>query len=224
MLIYTTELDLDDYAVSCQGARVEHVRTGKILHHSTLPQADVAPLVAEGMARGFTVMLWLYDAVYAQADSPFLDAYREETRDVPVKLADLATLVDQPTEKVIWAGEPSAVISSLREFRMTHGDRMSLTITTDWSLEFTGLKANKNDGVAALAKHLGISADAILAFGDGNNDVPLLSWAGFGVAMPHGRAAAHAAANLVAPAGDPESAFARAVELITANFAMSEVA
>ena len=45
----------------------------------------------------------------------------------------------------------------------------------------------------------------------GNNDVALLKWAGLGIAMPHGRAAARAAAKRVAPPGDPETALARAV-------------
>jgi hypothetical protein len=73
--------------------------------------------------------------------------------------------------------------------------------------------------VAAVATAAGISHKAVLAFGDGHNDVTLLSWAGLGVAMPHGRAAAHAAAQMVAPHGDPESALSRAVDLITKEFA-----
>ena len=51
----------------------------------------------------------------------------------------------------------------------------------------------------------------MIAFGDGNNDVPLLSWAGLGVAMPNGRPAAKAAAKRVAPVGDPETSLSRAV-------------
>jgi hydroxymethylpyrimidine pyrophosphatase-like HAD family hydrolase len=42
----------------------------------------------------------------------------------------------------------------------------------------------------------------------------MLSWAGLGVAMNHGNAAAIAAAKIVSPSGPPETAFARAVDAI----------
>ena len=51
-----------------------------------------------------------------------------------------------------------------------------------------------------------------LAFGDGNNDVELLRWAGCSFAMHHGRTSAREAARHVSPAGPPETAFARAVD------------
>ena len=54
----------------------------------------------------------------------------------------------------------------------------------------------------------------MLAFGDGNNDAAMLAWAGLGVAMPHASEAALAAADRVAPAGNPETALARAVEMV----------
>ena len=103
-------------------------------------------------------------------------------------------------------------------------DRLLVTITESWSLEFSALDANKRDGVAALAKRLGVSREAVLAFGDGNNDVQLLEWAGMGVAMPHGRPAAHSAANFVAPAGNPEAALARGVEVVMQGFEEAKVA
>jgi hydroxymethylpyrimidine pyrophosphatase-like HAD family hydrolase len=56
-----------------------------------------------------------------------------------------------------------------------------------------------------------VPASRVLAFGDGNNDAPMLAWAGLGVAMPHGRPAAHKAARRIAPGGDPETALARAI-------------
>ena len=39
----------------------------------------------------------------------------------------------------------------------------------------------------------------------------MLEWAGLGVAMSHARPAARSAAKMVAPDGDPETSFARAV-------------
>jgi len=80
-------------------------------------------------------------------------------------------------------------------------------------LEFFAPAANKAVGAQTLANKLGIPAANALAFGDGNNDVELLAWAGRSVAMNHGRESARRAAKFISPAGPPESAFARAVDL-----------
>jgi hydroxymethylpyrimidine pyrophosphatase-like HAD family hydrolase len=42
----------------------------------------------------------------------------------------------------------------------------------------------------------------------------MLAWAGMGVAMRHGNPAAISAARMVSPPGPPETAFARAVDVL----------
>ena len=45
--------------------------------------------------------------------------------------------------------------------------------------------------------HFGLSRQEIVAFGDGNNDTDMLTFAGIGVAMGNGAACAKAAADFV---------------------------
>ena len=219
MLSYCEELGLDDYVVSCQGARVEHPRTGQVLRRASLAPADTSSLVAEGLDRGHTVLLWLAEGVFARAETKWVNAYRVEAGNDPVSIADLRALADRPAEKVVWAANPARIAVAYAELGGRHAGRLTVTVTSDWFLEVTALEAHKADGVAAVAASAGISREAVLAFGDGHNDVSLLSWAGLGVAMPHGRASARAAARVVGADGDPESALARAVDLIAAGFA-----
>jgi Cof subfamily protein (haloacid dehalogenase superfamily) len=218
MLPYCDELGLNDFIVSCQGARVEHARKGQRLRLAALPRSATSSLVAEGISRGFTVMLWLTEGVFAQAHTSWVDVYHEESGDV-VTITDLDALLDHPAEKVIWASDPARLLAVEPEIKERHEGRLSVLITNDWYLEMTALDAHKADAVAAVAAAAGIPREAVLAFGDGNNDVTMLSWAGCGVAMPHGRASAKAAARLVAPDGDPEAALARAVSQLTAGYA-----
>ena len=56
-----------------------------------------------------------------------------------------------------------------------------------------------------------------LAFGDGENDAPMLLWAGLGVAVDGSDEAAKAAAGLVGPDGAKETRFARAVDAVFAR-------
>ena len=55
--------------------------------------------------------------------------------------------------------------------------------TNNGLIEVMPLGISKATGVAELAQPLGIAAEDVVAFGDMPNDVPMLRWAGLGVAM-----------------------------------------
>ena len=55
--------------------------------------------------------------------------------------------------------------------------------TNNGLIEVMPLGISKATGVAELAQPLGIAAEDVVAFGDMPNDVPMLRWAGLGIAM-----------------------------------------
>ena len=50
-------------------------------------------------------------------------------------------------------------------------------------LEFINKEADKGEGLRALAKHLGVNKEEIIAMGDAGNDIAMIKYAGLGVAM-----------------------------------------
>ena len=58
---------------------------------------------------------------------------------------------------------------------------------------------DKGASMKRLADILGVKAEEVMAFGDGQNDVPMLTFAGAGHAMANGSAEARAAAPFIAP-------------------------
>ena len=204
-------LGLDDFVVSTQGARSEHTRTGEVIHTATLEPADARSLIIEGRERGFTTLLWLKDEIVAEGADRWIQHYYDETQDEPVTSADPLEYLGLPLEKVVWLQDTLEVHAAQVEMATRAAGRFNALMTTNHSLEFTAPRANKDDGVAAVARYYNIPREAVLAFGDGNNDVSMLAWAGLGIAMAHGRNAAHAAADLVAPEGDHRSALARGI-------------
>ncbi len=62
-------------------------------------------------------------------------------------------------------------------------------------VEITAPGTNKASGLASVAESLGINVNHIIAFGDNLNDLPMLRWAGEGVAMGNAVAAVKAIAD-----------------------------
>jgi hypothetical protein len=58
-------------------------------------------------------------------------------------------------------------------------------------------EATKSKGAAALAAHWGIRREEVAAFGDDLNDIDLLQWAGYGIAMGNAREEVNATADSV---------------------------
>lgn len=217
MLPFCRALGLGDYLVSCQGAVVRHCDNGELLHGAFLSASEAGETAAEGLERGLTVMYWSADGVFARQRSRWTEQYSSDCGGDPVTLLDVESLANAgapPGEKVVWGAEPTVIAALAPEMRRRYDGRLIVTVTDDWFMEFATPAATKAAGVAAVARRYDLDRRQVVAFGDGNNDVPLLEWAGLGVAMPHGRHSAREAANWIAPAGDPETALSRAVAQI----------
>ncbi len=91
------------------------------------------------------------------------------------------------------------------------GGQVACIRNTPKFLEFISKGVNKVWGLKIVTEQLGIKPSQVLAFGDGVNDIGMLTWAGCGLCMAHGHQLARAAAKMVAPEGPPETNFALAV-------------
>ncbi len=77
-------------------------------------------------------------------------------------------------------------------------DHVDVTFSTNNGLiELSSKGVTKATGLADAAERFGVPAGAVVAFGDMPNDVPMLQWAGHGVAMANAHPAALEAADEV---------------------------
>ncbi|WP_277988718.1 HAD family hydrolase [Ktedonosporobacter rubrisoli] len=73
----------------------------------------------------------------------------------------------------------------------THITNNAVTVTYSGGpfLEASALGIHKGWALAELCKQLGYSREEVVAFGDMPNDLPMLSWAGTGIAVANAHAA-----------------------------------
>jgi len=76
------------------------------------------------------------------------------------------------------------------------------------ALELFHPEAHKGSALAYFAQQLNIPREQVLAVGDDTNDLAMLHWAGFGVAMPHSEAEIRNAADAVLEGADGQLALA----------------
>lgn len=213
ILSYEQQIGPLGWTISSQGAVVQHSGTDELLHEWTVPEATALALYDLGRQMGCSLLVYHRDGVFAEEESEWTRLYASRAGWQP-QIADLSRLAADGVQKVFFSHSGERIAQIAPEMERLHGKTLYLVVTDPETLEFLSPRANKGSAARVLARKLGVARENVVAFGDGNNDVELLSWAGASVAMAHGRPSARQAARLISPAGAPETAFARGVDLV----------
>jgi hydroxymethylpyrimidine pyrophosphatase-like HAD family hydrolase len=120
------------------------------------------------------------------------------------EVADALELVANGAVKLI-AKHPTLPLEQfLVQARAIAADRASVTHAGSPFLEIAAAGVTKAWALAAHCESLGISADAVLAFGDMPNDLPMLEWSGRAVAVANAHPSVLAAAHERAASNDDD--------------------
>jgi Cof subfamily protein (haloacid dehalogenase superfamily) len=105
--------------------------------------------------------------------------------------------------------------------RERFGERL-LALSVRWpmipchALELFHPEAHKGQALAQFAAHLSIPQAEVMAGGDDTNDLAMLRWAGWGVAMPHAQAEVREASDVVLEGADSQAALAEYLRRVAA--------
>ncbi|KAL8139266.1 hypothetical protein V2J09_005287 [Rumex salicifolius] len=106
-------------------------------------------------------------------------------------------------QKLIFLDTAEGVASTLRPYwSEASGDHADVVQAVPDMLEIVPVGTSKGSGVRMLLDHLGVSAQEVMAIGDGENDVEMLELASFGVALSNGSDQAKAVANAIGATND----------------------
>ena len=113
-------------------------------------------------------------------------------------------------------GEPKALDGLAERLREQFDGRLYISKSLPFFLELASPEVSKGAGLGFVAEQLGFSAAETVAFGDGDNDVELLDWAGYSVAVANAQADLRARADFVCPPVQEEGV-AQVIEAMLAS-------
>jgi Cof subfamily protein (haloacid dehalogenase superfamily) len=216
---------LDDIALlTLNGAEVRTDRASgsRLVHYAPLPASIADVLIGYGGAgsRGFVLNYYRDGALYAvknDGSTPWIDLYFKQTGSEYRFVPTLERFIGNQPSKIIFVGAKSVIDEQEKLFRERWGDEVYICRTWDHYLEFLNPRANKADGMEALLKYYDIDWPEVVAFGDAENDIPLLRRAGLGIAMANAPETVKKEADRVSIFGNNEDGVARECEIIAAD-------
>jgi Cof subfamily protein (haloacid dehalogenase superfamily) len=212
---FQRELGLTGPIIACQGGLIRDGESGNVVEAHFLPQGVTRQIISDAEKDDIQTIYYHLDHLYvAERHNQWIDLYESRVGERAEVLPDLEQLDGRRALKIVWYGDPLVLAKVRPEMSAHYADKADVLSTEHENLEFMPRGINKATALAKVAAEYGVRQQEVLAFGDGENDVRMLAWAGVGVAMSHGTQAAIKAAKQVSPPGPPESAFARAVDAL----------
>jgi 5-amino-6-(5-phospho-D-ribitylamino)uracil phosphatase len=174
------ELGLNLPVICCHGALTKDFGANRTLESIPVPLQYAKPMVEFAERERLAVAIYVEEAFYRLEGS---EVYMHDmTGPGWYETPSLSALLTQAPTFIRFLGE-----ESVRRMQREFGD-LPLSFRYETWHDFVecavlNRDASKKNALARLCADFGIPSDRVLAIGDSRNDVPMLRWAGTGVAM-----------------------------------------
>ncbi len=194
---------LDEPVVCYQGAAVV-AADGEWLRHEPIELELAREAIAAVEAHGYGPNVYVRDELYVREET---EAARDYANFQHLEIHSVGNLLDwlrEPPTKLVCVGEPRALDSLEVRMKALLGDRLYISKSLPYFLEFAAPGVTKAAGLDFLAERMGFTPAQAIAFGDGENDVELVAWPGYGIAVENAHRRVKAVADWVCPSASEE--------------------
>lgn len=195
------ELNLDKFGgciLSYNGGKIIDCQTGQTLVQHAFPPDLIEPVCT--FCRYWNVVPLTYDAHGIVTENPDNPYVQEEARicKIPArKVENLPAEVTYPINKLLLTGDPADMPHVEELMQQEFAGKLSIYRSQPFFIETMPLGIEKSASLQILLRAKGLTAANLMACGDGWNDLPMLKFAGLGVAMGNAQPEVKAAADYI---------------------------
>ena len=190
-------------AICGNGAIVYDLARAAIIAQTRLAATVAHALIGE-LRAAIPGVAFAIEAGLRHGEEPDYAPTERDPTDGELRIADALALSDGGVTKLIVRHPGWALDALFERVGAIVGGRAAVTHSGAPFVEVATPGVTKAAALADLCARRGIARSDVLAFGDGLNDLPLLTWAGRGIAVANAHPAVLAAATLVTATNDED--------------------
>lgn len=195
------------YVIAYNGTTVINCKTGECIYNQTVSQEMVRPVYEAAKEAGVGIMVYCdprKELIAGNGVNHYVEADAKAC-DVTIRQTDhFVKTIDFSFNKFFLAGEPEQMIEVEKIMKKKFGDRLNVFRSDPYYVELLPKYIDKGVAVEKLVKHLDIPRDRVICVGDSYNDLPMLRYAGMGVAMGNAQTEVKEQADYVTGANDED--------------------
>ena len=180
-------LEMQNYGgilMSYNGGRIVEAESGRTLMETAMDLQQTKAMLRELKSLPVTPILDDGKQFYVTDRNGFKVQYEcENNRMDCTEVPDLEAFITFAPVKILMSVLPEQLAETQESIREFLPESLTVVQTAPFYLEIIPSQINKGQGVLATCRALGIDPLETVAFGDAENDIPMLLAAGAGVAM-----------------------------------------
>lgn len=184
--------------MSYNGGRIVDAESGKVLFETSMDLEETKQVLRQLEKLPVTPILDDGVQFYVTDKNGYKVDYECKNNNmVCTEVPKLAEFLDFAPIKILMSVQPEELAQVQETIAGFLPESLTVVQTAAFYLEVIPKVINKGQGIRDICKVLELPTEAVIAFGDAANDIPMLREAGMGVAMGNAQEAVKAAADLV---------------------------
>lgn len=180
---YVTLLNLQAPIITYNGAMIVQSNTKETLFSQALTYQDAINVLNTGIKMGATMCVWSHDKLYCNVFNEKVDFYQSVSGVKPILMDDYEALARSGITKILWSDDAEVIANMQRRLQQVTFDKVTYCTSRPIFLEFYHSDVSKAEAMKNIGRLYGIEREEMIAIGDGYNDLPMIEYAGLGVAM-----------------------------------------
>lgn len=200
-----------------QGALVVDEFNGLEMYRTALKKIVCESIYLDAIKRRLSIQAYKNGDAYVENYNENAMFY-EKTTGARVKYVDSLEpmILSDDNFKLLINAEPGTIARNFDFFRNKYSHDANVVLSCERFIEFTHKDADKGNALKYIASRYGVDRKNVIAMGDQMNDLPMLTWAGVGVAMGNATDDVKSRADMVTLSNDEDGvacAIARLLEI-----------
>lgn len=201
------ELELyseNDYVITYNGALIQKTKSKEIVTQTGLTFDDY--IAIDALARKLNVHLHTETETTMYTSNRDISPYtvlEAHLVNMPLKFRTPEEMTPELNIlKMMMIDDPAVLDAAITNIPKEFYDKYTIVKSTPYFLEFLNKEVDKGAAVKQLAEALGIEAREVMALGDNENDLPMIEYAGLGIAMGNATENIKNAASFITASND----------------------
>jgi len=208
---YIDLLELDCPVITYNGAVVAHSKTGEIIFSRNMDPAEARLVYNLAKDRNTMFILWSQNRLYASELSEKTEFYENITSTKAALIENFEQILTDGITKFLWYDDPDTLDKWIEEMAEEKFENTTFVKSRAYFLEFFSNKTSKAVAMEKLGEYYGVNCEEMIAIGDQTNDLPMIEYAGLGIAMGNAVEKVKAAADYITSSNE-EDGVAKVIE------------